>query len=360
MQRRQPPVRPGFTLIELLVVIAIIGVLVALLLPAVQSARESARRTQCVNNLKQIGLALHDYHDAVGSFPWGQCEAGHWQDYSCHLPLLPYLEQANVYNSFNMDDPWSYGQTDGGARPGCPINTTAQYMKISVFLCPSDVDRLKTPFGHNNYACNSGTSPDSVNTPGPFNGPFISAAKATPGEARVYSFADITDGTGQTAAFSEKIKGIGKAIALDPGKPTSVVMFVPIAAEMISVPNLYNDMCKGTSSLVGQLPVGNGYRNAYMWGVGGMWHIGYPPQTRYNHVMTPNTWSCSASQDLDDIQAPGAGYVGAHTASSRHPGMVNVLFCDGSVRTIKDTISVPVWWALGSIAGGEAISAKDY
>ena len=357
---RHPFKRPGFTLIELLVVIAIIGVLVALLLPAVQSARESGRRTQCINNLKQIGLALHGYHDAHGSLPWGQCEDDHWQDYSTHLAILPYLELIPVYNAFNFDDLWTPDSRHGGAEPGWPANTTAQYLKIAVFLCPSDVDRLTTRFGHNNYAGNSGSSPDSVNTLGPLNGPFIGADPDAVLNTRVFSFSDITDGLGQTAAFGEKVKGIGRAIARDPMKPTSVVIYVP-AAQPMNRPEGYAAACLAADPNTAPLPSGDGYANQYPWGIGGMWHVGYPPQTRYNHVVPPNTWSCIIPTGGEDNNgAGGPGNVGAHAASSRHPGLVNVLFCDGTVKSIKNSISRQVWWDLGSMAGGESISADSY
>jgi prepilin-type N-terminal cleavage/methylation domain-containing protein/prepilin-type processing-associated H-X9-DG protein len=352
--------RSGFTLIELLVVIAIIGVLVALLLPAVQSARESGRRTQCVNNLKQLGLALQNYHDSHGSLPWGQCEDDHWQDYSTHLAILPYLELGNVYNAFNIDDIWTPEAMQGGAQPGWPANTTAQYTKISVFLCPSDMDRLTTRFGHNNYGGNSGSSPDSINSLGAMNGPFIGADPSAVLNTRVFTFADITDGLSQTAAFSEKVKGIGKAIARDPLKPTSVVIYVP-EVDPMNQPDGYAAACRAANPNTALLPTGDGYSNQYPWGIGGMWHIGYPPQTRYNHVMTPNTWSCIIPTGGEaNNGAGGPGNVGAHAASSRHPGLVNVLFCDGTVRAIRNAISSQVWWSLGTMAGGESVSADAY
>src|SRR5438105_6649594 len=100
-------VRRGFTLIELLVVIAVIAVLIALLLPAVQAAREAARRIQCTNNLKQFGLAIHNYHDSQGALPWGQMEDDHWMDFSGHVAILPTLEQQALYNTINFVDLWS-------------------------------------------------------------------------------------------------------------------------------------------------------------------------------------------------------------------------------------------------------------
>ena len=131
----------GFTLIELLVVIAIIAVLIALLLPAVQAAREAARRSQCVNNLKQFGIALHNYHDVIGSLPAGHQGTG-WQDFGPQVMLLPYMEQAPLFNSFNFNN------NLGGASPGTPALTTVQLTKLNVLLCPSDIDRLTNVYGH--------------------------------------------------------------------------------------------------------------------------------------------------------------------------------------------------------------------
>ena len=345
----------GFTLIELLVVIAIIAVLIALLLPAVQAAREAARRSQCVNNLKQIGLALHNYHSSNNSLPWGQCEDDHWQDYSTHLPLLLFLEQGTIYNAFNLADLQAVGSSDCGAEPGWPINTTATFAKINVFLCPSDTDRLTNPAGHNNYAGNCGSSPSSINTLGPMNGPFIGADPGAVLNTRVFGFQDVRDGLSNTAAFSEKVKGIGTTNTIDLTKPSSTV-FAVAATAVMNLPSQYYAACLAANPATGAPQTGYGYDqtgNPYLWGIGGMWHIGYPPQTRYNHVMTPNTASCSTGSG-------GGGNQGAHTASSRHPGVVNVLFCDGSVKAVKNTIGATTWWALGTMGNGEVISADSY
>src|SRR5262249_4260078 len=169
--------RRGFTLIELLVVIAIIAVLIALLLPAVQSAREAARRAQCVNNLKQIGLALHNYHSATNAFPWG--DGPWWIEWSAHTLLLPYIEQAPIYNAINFVDVQLLNMTP--MPNDNPANTTAEYRVISGFLCPSDQDRLTSPDGHNNYMANSGSAPNcdyggnawAPSWNGPSSGPFI-------------------------------------------------------------------------------------------------------------------------------------------------------------------------------------------
>ena len=347
--------RVGFTLIELLVVIAIIAVLIALLLPAVQAAREAARRSQCVNNLKQIGLALHNYHSSNNSLPWGQCEDDHWQDYSTHLPLLPFIEQGTIYNAFNLVDLMAVGGYDCGAEPGWPVNTTATFSKLTVFLCPSDTDRLTNPAGHNNYAGNSGSSPDSINILGPMNGPFLGADPNAVLNTRVFGFRDVTDGLSNTAAFSEKVKGIGTTNVFDFLKPNSSVFAVGPTAVMSS-PAAYFAACSAVNPATAALQTGFGYDqsgNSFLWGIGGMWHLGYAPQTRYNHVMTPNTSSCSTGSG-------GNGHQGAHTASSRHPGVVNVLFCDGSVKAIKNTISLNTWWSLGTMANGEVISGDAY
>ena len=165
--------RGGFTLIELLVVIAIIAVLIALLLPAVQAAREAARRAQCVNNLKQIGLAMHNYHSSVNSLPWG--DGPWWIEWSAHTLLLPYMEQGPIYNAINFSDTQPFGLTPMPINN--PANTTATYTVISGFICPSDPDRLTDPNGHNNYMANSGSAPNcayggNANSPS-WNGPAV-------------------------------------------------------------------------------------------------------------------------------------------------------------------------------------------
>src|SRR5262245_17125416 len=153
----------GFTLIELLVVIAIIAVLIALLLPAVQAAREAARRSQCVNNLKQMGIALHNYHDALGSFPPGHLGTG-WNDWGPLVMLLPYVEQGTLYNTIN------FANTGNSANPIVGPNVTSFITTINAYQCPSDTDRLtgtilfngsQTLFGHSNYCGNSGNAPCS-------------------------------------------------------------------------------------------------------------------------------------------------------------------------------------------------------
>src|SRR5271163_1078080 len=144
--------RKAFTLIELLVVIAIIAVLIALLLPAVQAAREAARRAQCTNNLKQMGLGMHNYHQANNSLSPGHYGTG-WEDWNSQTMLLPYIEQGTVFNSIN------FANTGCSACPGISYNNTVNLVKFNFLLCPSDLDRLSNPYGHINYAGNAGNAP---------------------------------------------------------------------------------------------------------------------------------------------------------------------------------------------------------
>ncbi len=339
--------RKAFTLIELLVVIAIIAVLIALLLPAVQAAREAARRSQCINNLKQFGIALHNYHDTQGSLPWGHQEDDQWCDWSAHVALLPYVEQGPLYNSLNF-------YNDGNAAsPYGTKNTTATYTKVTVFLCPSDTDRLANNFGHNNYRCNLGSSPDSVNLAGPMNGPFIGADPNAKLNCRVFGFRDVLDGLSNTAAFSERVMGLAKnTMRLDPTRPTSSAFQLP-GITPLNTPDAYFRACSGLNQGIAKLQGGQGY-DSDIYGIGGSWYVGYPAHTGYNHVMPPNSFTCVANG------GGGASDQGAHAASSRHPGSVNTLMCDGSVKSIKGTIAVSTWWALGTKNGAEVVSADAY
>jgi prepilin-type N-terminal cleavage/methylation domain-containing protein/prepilin-type processing-associated H-X9-DG protein len=354
--------RRAFTLIELLVVIAIIAVLIALLLPAVQSAREAARRAQCVNNLKQLGLAMHNYHSAVNSLPWG--DGPWWIEWSAHTLLLPYIEQGPIYNAINFADTQPFGGTPMPLYN--PVNTTAVYRAISGFLCPSDQDRLTDPNGHNNYMDNSGSAPNSdyggnANSQGwsgPAAGPFIYSSNGVdtgpPGfGGPSINFASITDGTSNTAAFSERVKAIGNnftntSAPFDTGIPTASLATPPAVNNSVEgTPQAYYAICKVTPPV----PVGANQDAANFSDdniSGAMWVSGQPALTRYIHVMPPNTWSCRSGLQI------------AHNANSHHPGGVNVLFCDGSVKFIKASIGIQTWWAIGTRAGGEVISADQY
>jgi prepilin-type N-terminal cleavage/methylation domain-containing protein len=188
--------RRGFTLIELLVVITIIVALVALLLPAIQSAREASRRIQCTNNLKQIGLALHSYHGTVGSLPWGiglEKSFDVAQFWSALALILPFMEQQPLHNAINFNLPgWSF----------IPENETGRNAQIAIFLCPSDPDHLINPQGHTNYAANFGTIPISFSPNS--TGVFVPVP-----ESPIVTIAAITDGTSNTVAFGEINKGFG-------------------------------------------------------------------------------------------------------------------------------------------------------
>jgi prepilin-type N-terminal cleavage/methylation domain-containing protein/prepilin-type processing-associated H-X9-DG protein len=331
--------RGGFTLIELLVVIAVIGLLLALLLPAVQAAREAARRAQCINHLKQIGIALHNYEGSIGSLPWG-VNPGGWNDWSASALMLAQLEQAPLYNSVNF----SYGIA--GAMPGNPMNSTAVSQRLEVMICPSDADRITSPEGRSNYAGNGGAAANLY-----INGlPDGLFGRVSPGA--VVRFSDITDGLSNTAAFSERVKGIGQFTNgsndnshRDLTKPTSSVSLVARQSPDTE-PGPYHDACLNNSPLNPNTPLASKVRP-----LGSYWHSGHPFATRYNHVMLPNTWSCA----YDGITGSGA-----YTSSSHHPGVVNVLFADGRVQTIKDTVNRSVWWALGTRSRSELIAGGSY
>jgi prepilin-type N-terminal cleavage/methylation domain-containing protein/prepilin-type processing-associated H-X9-DG protein len=356
------PNRRGFTLIELLVVIAIIAVLIALLLPAVQSAREAARRAQCVNNLKQLGLAVHNYVSQVGSFPASLVpnstivDVG-WVDYvSWAAATLPHLEQSPLYNALNFSIPM--GQAG---------NTTAAFTQTPTLLCPSEsiTQRPGSPMGTLNYAANfGGPAPirqwTGILVPSPYQkDPFTTWVN---GNNAYFGFASVTDGTSNTAMFSEKLIGLlsdvdVKRNSIDAIRseftasvdlPTSVIDSgnVQLALKFVqacsSIPGTQIDAI-GASN-------GNGWSWLYSWPE-------FSTSESYSHFMTPNTLSCTYPSD----PFPGWGGVfAAVSASSNHPGGVNVGMADGSVRFIKNSVNVQTWWALGSRNLGEVISSDSY
>jgi prepilin-type N-terminal cleavage/methylation domain-containing protein/prepilin-type processing-associated H-X9-DG protein len=326
--------RRGFTLIELLVVIAIIGVLIALLLPAVQSAREAARRSQCVNNLKQIGLAIHNYIDVHNRFPIGRgtrpprpYDITSRYNYSGFSMILPYLEQGPLYAAINFD--LTMTSQDG--------NTTAMATRVMSLLCPSEDQQTPPNWAGNNYRFSEGsnilysygeTDIGNVNTTmPPPNGPFF--------PERSIRLSEVRDGTSNTILASEKLMGdynqglasIDRDIYVSATWPTTL-------AEAFQ-------NCEATDNT--STP-SNGES-----GSGAPWLDGFLHTSIFKVVSTPNKKSC--------YMYPARLIM---SASSRHPGGVNVALCDGSVRFIKNTIDRTTWWALGSMNGNEAISADSY
>ena len=307
--------RSGFTLIELLVVIAIIAVLVALLLPAVQQARESSRRAQCKNNLKQIGLALHNYHDAFLRFPPASVTS-----ISTQARILPYLEQTALYNSIDFN----VGYND-------PSNQAALARDIAVYRCPTDTDKLPGALGGRiNYCTNTGTG-IIYGLPGATAGSTNYGMPAPEGiffKNSGVRIADITDGTSHTAAISERIMGDGSNGISTPRSDTYRPGTYP------STPDEMLADCRAvnTSDLSKQ-----GYSNN-----GAPWIQSHHSVTMYWHNAPPNERSC--------MYPPSRIMT---TASSRHAGGVHSALCDGSVRFVSESVDLATWRALGSRAGGE-------
>ena len=362
----------GFTLIELLVVIAIIAVLIALLLPAVQAAREAARRTQCVNNLKQIGLALHNYHQTSDSFPLGVSlnmysfppayyrAKNSWGAFGL---MLPFLEQQAVFNSGNFN----WGIEEGGSSGVSVINSTAADTQISGFICPSDPlggNGGSTSYAGNDrdtsnyFGCVGATTSLSVPA-GVDTGliQFIPTANFPSAESsgvftfqRAYGISSITDGTSNTIAFSEGV--------VNPSATGKNVRNVGVnnvgmsdAARVLNVGTAVVAVNAAIALCDQAWQTGGSFDNQK----GRDWAHGCMTQTLFNTVIPPNgkKWT-HCSNTGSTTMAPFSN------ANSYHPGGVNNLLADGSVKFLKDSINVNVWWALGTRNGGEIISSDAY
>ncbi len=299
--------RYAFTLVELLVVIAIIGVLVALLLPAVQAAREAARRSQCANNIRQIGLAVLNYVDTEGSFPASRWGGGGGRVFSAHGPILPFMEEQSVHDVIDFDQFWD-----------SPPNEAARAAVIPIFLCPSDPQKRFPPgWAGTNYEPCEGSDTRMQ------NGVMFKSSKI-----RV---AEIKDGMSHTACISERLLGDWSNAQITERSDLFLPGVVPASADEAM------NICRNLdiSNLSHQ-----GYSN-----IGAPWLAGTSDHvTGYQHVAPPNDRLCH--------YPPGQSSRGA---SSDHPGGVYLLKCDGSVGFVTESIDVASWRAIGSRNGSEIV-----
>ncbi len=355
--------RSGFTLIELLVVIAIIATLVAILLPAVQRARESARNITCKNHLKQLGLALHNYHETHRTFPRGNFEVAgsldgdgnrSWKGYAVHVMLLPFVEQAAVYDQIdftkNMD-----------ATP----NSITKQTVIATFLCPSDISLIQNGVSRdqgpgNNYVFSTGPSVWWFQPGNASGAPY--PPQSLPDldhQVGIFNYrlnvriSEITDGTSQTIAASELIKGDGDRTTynLIPGTytlgdtvrdgavPAGMAKSFPTRADV----ETWGANCLTASTASSSKPRGD---------TGTNWMRGDIGQTLFNTLDVPN------SKHPNCVACAGCG---ANTdranfpARSRHSGGVNVLMADGQVRFVGDSIDFTLWQNLGARNDGNVV-----
>jgi prepilin-type N-terminal cleavage/methylation domain-containing protein/prepilin-type processing-associated H-X9-DG protein len=323
----------GFTLVELLVVIAIIGILVALLLPAVQAAREAARRNSCQNNLKQFGVALHNYEGTYKRLPGGQ-SAPHVTDndddpgyFSPHAQMLPHFEEDSLRNLMDVKK-----------NTYAPVNWDALYgAKPTTFLCPSDEQHGQaTDAGWTNYHANAGSW---VRIAG-WDGVFGPASNRAGKEAVPWlKLGQIVDGTSKTAAFAEVPNGLHP----DAGPPTGgdpkrdcFKFGAPPSGDFAAARNAFLQKSWSTATLdiSAYWPGGWRYRG-YPWFEGSMW------RTWYNHLLPPNS-VCWIPVSFDLIVSP---------AGSFHPNVVNVAMVDGSVQSIAEDIDPDVWLEMGTRQG---------
>jgi prepilin-type N-terminal cleavage/methylation domain-containing protein/prepilin-type processing-associated H-X9-DG protein len=356
--------RRGFTLVELLVVIAIIGILVGLLLPAVQAAREAARRMQCQNNIRQMGLSAHNFESAMKYFPPRRhskvlpapttgVATTYYSDASPQVFLLSYIEQGNKLSQWNLD----YNvNSDAPLNTNIPTltgaNAVARVGDIPMYLCPSDPSTMtQTNAGRSNYMVSTGANADyRGGLPG--DGIFAMPNPPTGQVLKGPTHGSIADGTSNTAMFAEIKRGNfnnGQTGMYD--HTTSMVVTTAYTGTQLT-DGRNQPECSTTGPTVAP---------TYFRYVGLQYYRGTVNQLfSYSHTLPPN-WNRQASTVAAQRYACGNNsFAQAHTpASSYHTGGANVCYADGSVRLIADGIDFVAWQALGSRSGGEVVNTNE-
>jgi len=384
--------RRGFTLIELLVVIAIIAVLIALLLPAVQAAREAARRAQCTNNLKQIGLAMHNYHQSTGSFPQGRAQSASqpnyaggyagWTEWGPQAMILPFMEQAPVYSAINFS-------FCGGYSYGAHANASSFTRLIAAYMCPSDnqVGQGGAPtlsqttisgWGNSTFPPNTNSYRGSIGTttsvwgwttgysqcqPDPFNisggsNPCVAFSTGMFAYFVSNGLNNVTDGSSNTIFYAESL--VGDTQNPLPSKRNNSITGVTVPANAqvadASAINYQTVLIPAIQQCSTAYATGTNVSNAN----GARWGWGAMSISLFNTVVTPNSQSAKWNSCRSGCGGCGPDDSTFSNSQSNHPGGVNVLFVDGSVKFIKDSINPQTWMALGTKSNGEVITADAY
>lgn len=325
--------RHGFTLVELLVAAGILGIIAALALPAIESAREAARRATCMNNLRQIGLGVHGYTGVNGCLPpnWIGFGRGGWNFYSIQTRILPFLGERSLYNAINFSvgsypETWNFSRGWPGSVESNSINETVRLTKVAIFLCPSDGGEFKDT--GTNYRGNVGVGYNYTmlaECPDSGNGLFVEIGQTT--------LASAPDGLSHTAMFSERLRGSGNT-GVRPERDTFGLEVLVITADDLLL----------ASRAAARLdnPLIYTEQGRYWFWMG-------RERTLYNHAQSPN------GIIPDGAYANILTMRGMATARSHHPGGVNLMMGDGSIRFVPESIAQPVWRGLGTRNGRELV-----